>query len=172
LAREQHQREVIGGNRTPFTFATFDDAVIHEMFEIIDGDAPQHWATEHEGEIDLQILAAAHKLGGPVTLVTGDRTLFHWADGKYVGGETPNVTPLLAPEMLGRLTLCGALPDTFLPVAFQRERGYLDERLASPLDGTTAEMVEVRAGDLSSVQNEVAIRLSEQDRDGGARWIP
>lgn len=170
VAQAQLDLEILGGKRSPFSYAPLSEELFEEAFACCDGSPPERWVEAHEDDTDRAILASAHASGDPTTIVSFDRKFVEWIDEMMISGECGQVAVIDGIELLGRATVCLALAEEYFAAANAREFAYLEQRLADPDDGFDVNAASKRRTEWELVQREVAWRLQCGDRDGGARW--
>lgn len=171
VAQDQLDLEILGGKYAPFLYASLGEPLFHEVFGVCHGTPPRLWEDAHEGETDRVILASARESGEPTTIVSFDRKFVKWIYEMMISGESSQVAVIDGIEMLGRATVCLAIPEELFAAASAREFDYLEERLADPADGFDCDAASLRRTEWEVVQREVAWRLQRGERDGGAPWI-
>lgn len=171
VAQRQLEVEILGGKRAPFLYAPLSEHLFDEVFDTCEGTPPGRWAEAHDGETDRAVLASAHASGDATTIVRFDRKFVEWIDEMMVSGECGQVAVIDGIEMLGRATVCLALPEDLFAAANAREFEFLEERLADPNDGFDLDAASQRRGEWELVQREVAWRMQRGERDGGSPWI-
>jgi hypothetical protein len=135
VAQHQFDVEILGGKRAPFLYAPLSEDLFEEVFDRCEGTPPGRWADAHDADTDRALLASAQASGGATTIVSFDRKVVEWIDEIMVSGECGQVAVIDGIEMLGRATVCLALPEDLFAAANDREFEFLEKRIADPEDG-------------------------------------